>query len=696
MTPAPALTARELLCPNWRRVEALERYRDVALAAAAPVYAVFAEDGALLGLVEARQAALFPDRVFADLLVRRPVKPLAPDDPVEAVLARLEGERLDHLPVLDADGGLIGIVSRLSLFTALTERERALREEREQLIAQLGCELEHREVAASVFDGLVEGIMVIDAQLRILLVNPAFTQTTGFSAQEAIGQTPRLLQSGQHDRAFYHAMWSALERQGYWEGEIWNRRKNGEIYPEWLRIQAVKDAAGAVRYYVGIFSDISQHVEMRAKLLHLAYYDMLTGLPNRQLLLDRMNHAIAHGRRAHKGFALLYLDLDRFKDLNDTRGHRFGDQVLTTVGQRLSGTLRSADTVARLGGDEFVILLADTADETAIAETAQKVLDLLNAPMHIGVERVHVGASIGIARFPADGSDADTLLMKADSALYRAKADGRGLYHFHSDQIHDELRQRFRLIESLRQAIDQNELWLAWQPQVRLADGRIVGAEALVRWTQDDGTPVTPAQFVPLAEEAGLIEALGGWVIEAVMRAGSRLVEASPLPLRLGVNLSPLQIKANSHARLVERLTQGPVPPHHLMIELTESALSTHRAGCLPLLEALTAVGVLVAVDDFGTGCSNLAMLKTLPLRQLKIDRSFIADLLQDVNDRMIVKAMIDMAHALAIEVLAEGVETLEQAALLRELSCDLAQGYLYGRPMTLEPILELLRQGRV
>lgn len=690
---ATPLLARDLMCPHWRRVTALQRFRDVAAPEGGQfdVFAVYDEAGAYLGLVTARQAALFPGRLFADLLIQRQARPLPSDSTVETVLQRLQTDAVDYLPVADGQGVILGVVSRLSVVSRLCEHERALREERDRLVEHLRCELEHREVAASVFDGMLEGIMVTDAQMCILLVNHAFSEVTGYSLDEVAGKTPRLLQSGRHDAEFYRRMWQAIGQSGMWEGEIWNRRKSGEVYPEWLRIQRVTDAQGVVRYYVGIFSDISQHQEMRAKLLHLAYYDTLTGLANRQLLDDRLQQAIAHGRRSGEGFALLYLDLDRFKDLNDTRGHRFGDQVLSAVAHRLIGCLRAADTVARLGGDEFVILLADTVEPPAVAETAQKLIDRVMQPLEVGGEQVHLGASIGISRFPDDGQDADTLLMKADAAMYQAKAQGRGRYHFHSDALHDRLRQRIALAQQLRGALHSGGLWLAWQPIVRLADRKIVGAEALARWQQADGTPVSPAEFIPIAEEAGFMDALGSWALERLAEEGKGLLAACPEPLRLGLNFSALQLRPGQERRLLEGLRRLGFPARHLTVELTETALSLQREGADTFLRALEQDGVEIAVDDFGTGCSNLAMLKQLPIHKLKIDRSFVQDLPNDSNDRQIAVAMIRMAHALGLKVVAEGVETEAQAELLTTLECDYAQGYLFGRPMTLAHFLALV-----
>ena len=692
MNPDVSPLAPDLYCAQWERVQALERYGDVARLPErqAPVYVVFDKAGRFLGLTEARHAAVFPGRVFADLLVRRQAEPLRPDMDIETAMHALERAGVDHLPVLGEGGAFQGVVSRLSLLQGLVRRERQLSEERQRLIAQLTCELEHRQVAASVFDGMVEGMMVTDRALRILLVNRAFTETTGYGQEEVAGQTPRILQSGRHDAAFYRGMWRALDEEGMWEGEIWNRRKNGEIYPDWLRIQAVRSTRGEVLYYVGLFSDISVHHELRGQLLHMAYYDVLTGLPNRKLLEDRIQQMIVHGRRTHSGFSLLYLDLDRFKDLNDSRGHRFGDQVLVAIAQRLAGGVRVSDTVARVGGDEFVILLGETREDADVASMAKKLLELVSSPLDIGDARVYVGASIGISRFPQDGENVDALVMKADAALYRAKENGRNQFHFHSDALHAQLLQRLDRVSALRQALDAGGLWLAWQPQMRLADGRIVCAEALARWSLD-GQAVAPAEFIALAEETGLIERLGEWVLGEAVAAGMGLLREQLTLLRLGINLSPLQLKPDLGPRILDRLRQAGVPGHHLTFELTESALSAQREGALGLLWTLAQAGAAIAVDDFGTGCSNLAMLKTLPLHQLKIDRSFVNELTQNTNDRQIVAAMIGMAHALGLEVVAEGVETEAQLQILRELGCDLVQGYLISPPVRLDALRELL-----
>jgi len=684
------LKAEECVCARWARVGAFQRYRDIVSDGGelAKVFAVFSEEDVFMGLVEERQAALFPGRIFADLLIRRQPAPLQPDSGMETILRRLREERVDYLPVVGADGRFIDVVSLLSLFTTLSQREQGLREVRELLIEQLQCELENRQVAASVFDATSEGIMVTDADNRILLVNRAFTRTTGFSEAEAIGKTPALLQSGRHGHEFYQAMRRALQENGAWEGEIWNRRKSGDIYPEWLHINVVPDASGKVRYYAGVFSDITRHEELRAKLLHLAYYDVLTDLPNRQLFMDRLEQSIVHTRRSGKEFSLLFIDLDRFKDINDSLGHRFGDQILIAVAERLQSAVRESDTVSRLGGDEFTVLLPNTAQPEDIAEIAEKILAALAAPLAMEGKTLFLAASIGVSRYPDDGGDAEALLMHADAAMYRAKESGGGVSRFFAAGMNS---QRLEISNALRQALAAGELWLAWQPQVSLPDGRIVGAEALARWEDSSGAPVPPSLFIPIAEETGLIGAIGVWAIRTLCGQGMELACNACGNFRLAVNFSPLQLKPKTHQAILDIMASSGFDPRRLEIELTETALSAQRDGMLAFLGALGEAGVEVSVDDFGTGCSNLANLKLLPVHKLKIDRSFVSDITRDPNDRQIAAAVIGMAHALGLKVIAEGVETAAQAAILTELGCDMAQGYYFSRPVPFATLKQLL-----
>lgn len=690
------LKAGDFLCVRWTQVGAFQRYCDIVGDGTEPskVFGVFSEDGVLMGLVEERQAALFPGRIFADLLVRRQPAPLLPDTGMETILQRLSDERVDYLTVSGEDGQFIGVVSLLSLFTTLSQREQGLREDREQLITKLQCEMENRQVTASVFDATSEGIMVTDADNRILLVNKAFTQTTGFSEEEAIGKTPELLKSGRHDREFYQVMRRSLQENGAWEGEIWNRRKSGDIYPEWLHINVVPDESGKVRYYAGVFSDITQHQELRAKLLHLAYYDVLTDLPNRQLFMDRLEQSIAHSRRTKNGFSLLFIDLDHFKDINDTLGHRFGDQLLIAVAERLQSVVRKSDTVSRHGGDEFTVLLPGISQPEDIVETAEKILAALSAPLVLEGKNLFIAASIGLSRYPDDGEDGETLLMNADAAMYRAKESGRGIFRFYSAAMNSLLSKRLEMSNALREALNAGELWLAWQPQVSLPEGRIIGAEVLARWRDSSGVSVPPSEFIPIAEETGLIGAIGEWAIRTLCEQGMELTCHACGNFRLAVNFSPFQLKPKTHQVILDILAVSGFDPRRLEIELTETALSAQRDGMLKFLGALGEAGVEVSVDDFGTGCSNLANLKFLPVHKLKIDRSFVCDLTTDPNDRQIAAAIINMAHALGLKVMAEGVETAEQAAILTELGCDIAQGYYFSRPVPFEFLKQLLDGG--
>jgi diguanylate cyclase (GGDEF)-like protein/PAS domain S-box-containing protein len=694
------LTARDCLCPRYRAVGALQRYRDVTSLGnnGTLVFAVFEEDaerGRFLGLVDVREAALFPARVFADLLVRRQPPPLDPATPIEAVWARFEAERCDFLPLIDADGVFRGVVSRLALVAAMMEHERALSQERERLIANLHCELENRRIAAAVFDATAEGIMVTDAKGRILLVNAAFCRTTGYSEQEAIGQTPALLKSGRHDAAFYAAMWRTIDETGSWEGEVWNRRKSGEIYPEWLHIDLVRDEHGAPRYYVGVFADIGTHKELRAQLMHLAYHDALTGLPNRRLLLDRLGQAIARAQRNDTEVGVLFLDLDRFKDINDTHGHGTGDRILIEAAHRLTGLVRANDTVARLGGDEFAILVEDIADEAALADVAEKLLNAFSTPFTCDEREFFLAASIGIARYPGDGDTVDALLMNADTAMYGAKQQGRGRYHFFASDMHRRLARRIEAADVLRKALASSGLTLAWQPQVRLADGMIAGAEVLLRLARHDGaaSPPTPAELVAAAEESGLITALGQWVLRETCELGGRL-DGLASRLRIAVNFSPLQFDHGCAARVLDLLGGCGALAQSIEIEVTESVLASENEHLVQALETFAAAGINIAVDDFGSGYSNLGNLLHLHVDKLKIDQVFVGGLERDEKSRKIVQTIIQMGHNLGMTVVAEGVETQAQAQILREFGCDLAQGFLFARPLPFEDFARLLASG--
>lgn len=687
-----SLVARDCMCRHWMAVDVEQRHADVMTPGASDpgVFAVFGNGQRFLGLVEARHAALFPGRIFADLLARRQPQPFASDSPLPTVLQRLRIAKCEYLPVLDQAGEFTGVVSMHCVFRALMAAEQSLRDERERLIGSLRAELENRRVAAAVFETTSEGILVTDAANRFILVNPAFTRTTGYTESEVLGGTPRILQSGRHGADFYEAMRHSLTESGRWQGEIWNRHKNGEVYPVWLHVNVVRDEAGAVRYHAGVYSDTILHEELRNRLHQLAYYDPLTALPNRQLFLDRLAQAVAQAQRVRGGFSLLFIDLDGFKDVNDTLGHSTGDRLLAAVAERLRAAVRRNDTVARLGGDEFTIILQDGVDESTVITVANKIFSGLAEPFVIDGHVLFVGAS----RYPDDGNTAEALLMAADSAMYRAKGEGKGRLSFYSAVFRQRASHRIEIVNALRHALNEGELRVFWQPQVSLTDGSIGGIEALLRWPRADAEEVPPSEFVPIAEQAGLIDALGDWVLKTACREAASLLQAhSGCRPRVAINFSPLQLKPGVEQTVIAAVQASGLDPALLEIELTESALAAGRDGILEFLRGLGEMGIEVAIDDFGTGCSNLATLKALPVHKVKIDRSFVRDLATAQDDREIVAAIVSMAHALRLKVVAEGVETLEQARILRELGCDMAQGFLYSPAVPLSELRSLLNR---
>lgn len=694
----PELLVGDCLCPNWIRVDAYQRYRDVAHTAHSRIFAVFSEDGNALGLVNERQAALFPERIFGDLLLRRLPLHVVADAPLMDVLSRMESEGEEYFIVVDDADIFVGVVSRLSIITALIARERSLREDMEHLLVDYRNELENRRITAAVFDSTSEGIVVTDAQERIIIVNRAFSETTGWTMDEVVGQSPRLLHSGKHDNAFYEQMWKAIRETGGWDGEIWNRRKNGEIYPEWLHINAIHGDDGQVGYYAGIFSDATYQEELRLRLHYLAYHDALTGLPNRQLFLDRLEQGIALAHRTNEVLALLFIDVDNFKEVNDTLGHVIGDRLLCEVGEVLRATVREDDTVARLGGDEFTVITRIHDDGEGLAAVAGKILNALNRPFKVDDHELFVSVSIGISCYPHDGNNPEQLLMNSDSAMYQAKEAGKGQFHTYSATGHYDFVERVRLSTGLRQALMENAITVAWQPQVEATTGRVVGMEALARWTDQEGKAIPPDTFVSVAEQTGLIGQLGKRMLRAAASEAAALLAegfCTDKSVRFAVNVSPFQVHAGGQGEdvitgadsILSVLEDCGLDPMRLELELTESAIASHRAGMHDILLNLGRSGIQIAIDDFGIGCSNLLAIRRLPVHKIKLDRLLVTDLDQNFTDREIVAAVLGMARALNLHVVAEGVETKEQAAVLDTLGCNIAQGYLYARPM---PMVEL------
>jgi len=552
-------------------------------------------------------------------------------------------------------------------------------------------------IAATAFE-LQDAMLVTDANNVILKVNQAFTRITGYSAEEVIGKTPNLLSSGQHDKTFYSSMWESINRTDAWQGEIWNRRKNGEMFPEWLIITAVKEPDEKnehVNNYVASFSDITSRKAAEEEIKQLAFYDPLTQLPNRRLLQERLKHSIDVERRDGKRLALLMLDLDRFKAVNDSLGHLAGDELLQQVAVRISTRLRDVDMVARLGGDEFVVLLEDIAHAEDAARVAAEIIFVLGKPFQLTQSSdVQIGASIGISLYPEHGASYEMLMDHADAALYQAKDQGRGCYAYFSEDQTLAARERIALETRLRRAIEQGELRVFYQPQVDIESGRIVGAEALVRWQDPIEGLIPPLRFIPIAEETGLILEIGAWVLRETCRQGRLWLDAGLPPLTLAVNVSPQQFRRGDISALVATaLDETGFPAEYLELEMTESGLLENQDNVMALLNKLRSQGIRLAIDDFGTGFSSLAYLKHFPLDVLKIDKSFIDDIPNLQDDMEIAATIIAMGHILGFKVLAEGVETPEQLAFLREKKCDSYQGYIKSPPVPAEAFALLLRE---
>ncbi len=552
--------------------------------------------------------------------------------------------------------------------------------------------------AAAVFTSAREGVVITDTSPQIIAVNRAFTDITGYEEHEVLGRNPNMVSSGRQSKAFYEEMWAALLSEGHWQGEVWNRRKSGEVFPQWHSISAVRDDKGRVTNFVAVFSDISQLKESEAQLERLAHYDPLTGLPNRILVQSHLNGAIERARRQGLQVAVLFIDLDGFKRVNDSLGHSVGDELLLQIAKRLRVRIRAEDMLARLGGDEFLLVLEGIQHADDAAQVAQDLIDLLQQPFQFDSHELFVGASIGISLFPNDGQEVAELIRCADVAMYLSKESGRNTYNFHTEELTRAAENRQALESRLHRAIGTNEFELHYQPQLSVFSGHCVGLEALVRWRPENGTPVSPAVFIPLLEETGLIVALGEWVLREACRQAVQWEAEGLLPGPISVNLSPRQFLHQDVVDMVQRaLADTGLPGELLELEITEGALMSQSVATQERLSELKALGVLLAVDDFGTGYSSLAYLSRFPIDKLKIDKSFIDGLAQDERADKIASTIIAMGRSLNLRVVAEGVETAIQLERLRELDCDAVQGYFYSRPLPVPAAaawLEALRVG--
>ncbi|SFX65684.1 EAL domain-containing protein [Marinospirillum alkaliphilum] len=576
-------------------------------------------------------------------------------------------------PLMLLLGALI-LISMLALLLAVMNRK--LASSRQQL-----------QLAASVFANTNEAIYITDANNRVVDVNPAFERITGYSRAEMLGQRPNIRASGRQQGGFYEGLWSALEARGSWQGEIWNRRKSGEVYPEFLSISAVKDELGRARQYVAVFNDITQTKAHEAELYHIANYDLLTGLPNRRLLTDRLNHAVAHANRSRLPLVVCYLDLDDFKPVNDQYGHEMGDQLLLKVAQRLQRVMREDDTLARLGGDEFVLLLTDLP-ENRLDATVQRLLEAVVQPVQLGDASVRVSASMGLTLYPMDSADPDTLLRHADQAMYRAKGLGKNRYHRFDPELAREQINLQAQVQRLRQALTASEFVLHYQPKVNLATQAVIGVEALIRWQHPEQGLLPPAAFLPDLEGSDLEVPIGQWVLrKAVEQMAAWLRMGLQLPISVNISASHL-LHPGFIQHLQTLLNEYPqVTPGMLEIEVLETAALSSLDQGRKVLDECHELGVLLSLDDFGTGYSSLAYFRNLPVDQLKIDRSFVCDMLDDPEDRNIVDSVVRLARAFRREVIAEGVETPAHARALLQMDCRLAQGYGIARPMPADQI---------
>lgn len=537
-------------------------------------------------------------------------------------------------------------------------------------------------VAAVAFESQ-ESMMITDANKVILCVNQAFVDETGYTAEEVIGQTPRLLTSGTQDQAFYHQMWDAINRTGKWQGEIWDRRKSGEIYPKWLTISAVKGPDRVVTHYIGSHVDITARKAAEEQLRYLTCHDPLTDLPNREGLHERMSHLLGIAKRNKKKLSLMLIDLDNFKDINDTMGHLVGDQVLVEVAQRLVKAVRQSDIVSRIGGDEFVIMLPDVESSEDAAHVAKMILKTVSEPYLINGEKLYTTPSIGICLYPDDAVLGEDMIKKADVAMYHAKAAGRRNYQFFTEKLQQAALHKSAMEKDLRVALEQQQFMLYYQPQLDLRTGKLVGVEALVRWQHPVRGIVSPFEFIPIAEETGQIIALGDWVLEEACRQLAEWRAGGIRHIKMSVNLAAKQFSdKNLPARIQEVMTQYALPANSLDLEVTESMTMGSPVEAIKMMKVLTSYGQSLSIDDFGTGYSSLAYLKLFPVSTLKIDRAFVKDIEHDPEDASICDITALLAHKLGMDVVAEGVETEAQLKFLHSISCEKIQGYLISKPL--------------
>ncbi|MDQ6951800.1 MAG: EAL domain-containing protein [Mariprofundales bacterium] len=557
---------------------------------------------------------------------------------------------------------------------------------------ELGQEL---KLAATVFDASREALLITDADQKILTVNDRFVATMGFARAEVVGKTPALWRSRVHEDAFFQEMWAALQRDGIWQGEINNRLKNGKVMPQWLMIRVIRNTRGEVQNYLGAISAVGAHVSDRQQLYFLAHYDQLTKLPNRKLFMDILKQRLEHvsRRQDDQRLAVLFLDLDHFKNVNDTLGHDVGDILLKEVAQRLKGCVRGTDIVARIGGDEFVAMLTNIDHVEDVMVIASKMQKVLEEPVIHEQHEIRISVSIGISMFPDDGSKKDELMRKADVAMYQVKESGRNGHQFYTESMQAKALRHLQLEKGLRKALENNEFTVYYQPFMDASLAKPIGMEALLRWDNEEFGRVSPAEFIPVAENCGLITEIGAWVLRQACFENKRLQEAGFPPLTVAVNLSSRQFHDTALLDLIDDiLASSGLSSNYLELELTEGVIMQENDVTATILMGIYQRGIQLSVDDFGTGYSSMSYLRRFKVDKLKVDQSFVQDMVTDSEAGLIVQAMINLGHSLSLKVIAEGVEEKEQADWLAEHGCDEIQGYYYGRPMPIAAFTDFVR----
>ncbi|WED23984.1 EAL domain-containing protein [Vibrio sp. JC009] len=644
-----------------------------------PAYQVWASD--LEGVLGKTDHDLF-DNEIADKFIAADMRAMSSGKQIvteECSDARSEDNNtwLETIkaPVFTKSGELSGIVGMTRNVTGRKQVE-------EQLV-----------LAGMVFENSMEGVVITDKFGNIAYVNNAFSDITGYSQEDVVGRNPRLLKSGRHNADFYQEMWGALNEQGYWKGEIWNRRKDGAIYPSLSTVSVVYDADDEPCNYVAVFVDISLQKQNEAELTHMAYHDPLTDLPNRQKLTSQVEHEIYHAKRHGGKLATIFIDIDHFKHINDTFGHLIGDEVLCELADRLSDSLREEDIVSRIGGDEFVILASGVSDVDSVTSLVGKLMSAFDDHVELSNgEKLRITGSMGISLYPDDGEDSHTLLRNADAAMYRAKQDGRNNFAFYTQALTEESESHLKLQGAMHDALDNEEFYLVYQPQFNTVEDKLTGFEALIRWNQPNLGKVPPSEFIPLAEKSSLISDIGQWVLyTACSQAASWLRQGYDFG-RVAVNVAGPQLKRVNFARNVEKILElTGLPADYLEIEVTESSMMEDFDRAIEELNILKEMGVEIAIDDFGTGHSSLSYLHKLPLNKIKIDREFITNIRDDKFSSAVVNAIIALGRSLSMRVIAEGIETQDQLEALNSRGLTEAQGFLLGRPARPEELTELL-----